>query len=512
MSSKHLWSRNSPFTTARIVTMRWGRQILLMLMLLFVSTSIAQDGGNRNGNGANAKDTSTWNSEEYSGLRGKKEVQTAMASKGFTWITGSPADNEKLSIGKNAQFFGFVALRYQSGRAANRGTLGRAMFSISSGDQREAMAKAVQDEVVPLREWWAVREKILTLLEDHLYTGTTIDGEKLEALGEKFSLLNSEVAIREARAYAAFEDIMSSDQENLIATWRSDPELAREQGRDARVEDQRIDRNDWKLLEDLYAKCFSWISGRPQDNEIIPIGQPAQFFGFVSIRHKSGHGANRGNIARDFYALLNAKQRAYIGDAVEKQLPLVRQFLEARHLYLNQLARIRSDASDFNREEAGKLARAMGRLEMAVAKIEAETYRNIRSTMSDEQLQLAMHMRANYVIDESQVATMNLEERGAALSVLCSGCHGSPDAWRVGMVGPSLDGFWDRPIASEENFEFSDALKAAAENNGSRWTSELLDEFLANPKLFAPGTKMEFQGFLNPDDRRAIIELLEASR
>ena len=82
------------------------------LLCLFAATSYAQDGNRKN-----AKDSETWSAAEYSGLRGKKEVRTAMASKGFTWITGSPADNEKLSIGKNAQFFGFVALRYQSGRA-----------------------------------------------------------------------------------------------------------------------------------------------------------------------------------------------------------------------------------------------------------------------------------------------------------------------------------------------------------------------------------------------------------
>ena len=60
----------------------------------------------------------------------------------------------------------------------------------------------------------------------------------------------------------------------LIAGWRFDPEAASEHSRSGRVEDDRVDAADWKLLEDLYAKCFSWISGRREDNEIIPIGQP----------------------------------------------------------------------------------------------------------------------------------------------------------------------------------------------------------------------------------------------
>jgi cytochrome c len=44
------------------------------------------------------------------------------------------------------------------------------------------------------------------------------------------------------------------------------------------------------------------------------------------------------------------------------------------------------------------------------------------------------------------------------------------------------------------------------------WTPELLDQYLTNPKKFAPGTKMEFQGLLNEEDRKALIEHLKTSR
>ena len=477
---------------------------LLSLTLLFSAVSDAQERGRRN-----AKNADSWSAEEYSGLRGTKELQTAMVSKAFTWITGSPADNEKLSIGKNAQFFGFVALRYQSGRAANRGMLGRAMFSIATEAQRDAMATAVRDERPALDEWWAVRDDILTLLEDHLYTGMPIADEALAAAGERFGLLNSSVAIHEARAYATFEDLMSEAQSELIPGWRLEPETATDFGAGVRVNDARVDSGDWKLLEDLYAKCFSWISGRREDNEIIPIGQPAQFFGFVSIRHKSGHGANRGNIARDFYKLLNSRQRRVIDSAVDDLVPQVKRFLDARHRYLDELEVLRVDSSEFDIDNANDLAREMGRLEAAIAKLEAEAYRTIRVSMSDEQLVQAMNMRGEYVIDRSQIETLETAERGATLSVLCAGCHGAPGAWRNGMTGPSLDGFWDRPIASAKSFDYSDALRSVSQTGDGLWTPELLDAFLANPRAFAPGTKMDFQGFLNPDDRHAIIQHLE---
>ncbi len=491
----------------------WGSisTACLLLVLLWTNGAIAQNGGKKKGK-KNSKESDTWAAEEYSGLRGEKELRAAMASKGFTWITGSPADNEKLSVGKNAQFFGFVALRYQSGRAANRGTLGRAVYAIASEAQRRKMAQAVVDEKAALEAWWAVREEILTLLEDHLYTGEAIDRERLDQLGEQFSLRNSEVAVCEARAFAELESTLSDRQSELLKAWREDAESAGEYGNGIRIEAEGLERQGRKQLEDLYAKAFSWLTGTPEDNEIIPIGQPAQFFGFVSIRHKSGHAANRGKIAKAFYQILSEEQQGYIDTAVEVQTPVVRAFLEKRHLFLNQLASLRTAPDRYDAAVVDQLARDMGRLEVEAARIEAEAYRKIRASMTDKQLDAAMAMRSDYVIDEAEVAQMDVAERGATLAILCSGCHGLPQMHRLGMPGPSLDGFWDRPIASGDGFEYSAALVSVRNSHGPMWTPELLDEYLAGPKKFAPGTKMEFQGLLKEEDRRALIEHLKKTR
>lgn len=486
---------------------------LLLIVCIGLPTSVnAQNRDKKKGGKKNNKDTNTWTAEEYSGLRGEKELRAAMASKGFTWITGSPADNEKLSVGKNAQFFGFVALRYQSGRAANRGTLGRAVYAIANESQREKMAKAVIDEQNSLKQWWTVREEILTLLEDHLYTGVAIDREKLAKLGEKFSLLNSQVAIYEAKAFAEFESTLSSKQKELLKAWRTDPESAGKYGNDIRIKAAGFERQELKQLEDLYAKAFSWLTGKPEDNEIIPIGQPAQFFGFVSIRHKSGHAANRGKIAKAFYKILTQDQQEYIDHAVKIQTPVVREFLEKRHLFLTQLGSLRTNPDQFDDMIVNQLSRDMGRLEMEAGRIEAEAYRKIRASMTEEQLNAAMEMRGEYVIDHAQVAQMDSAQRGATLAILCSGCHGPPKMYRQGMPGPNLDGFWTRPIASGGDFEYSAALKSIRESHGPKWTPELLDKYLAAPKKFAPGTKMEFQGLLNEEDRKALIEYLQGTR
>ena len=55
-------------------------------------------------------------------------------------------------------------------------------------------------------------------------------------------------------------------------------------------------------------------------------------------------------------------------------------------------------------------------------------------------------------------------------------------------------------------FAFSDALAG----KGGDWDWDSLSDWLANPKKFAPGTKMTFAGLSNPEDRANVIAFLNA--
>ncbi len=54
-------------------------------------------------------------------------------------------------------------------------------------------------------------------------------------------------------------------------------------------------------------------------------------------------------------------------------------------------------------------------------------------------------------------------------------------------------------------YSFSDAMKARADK---AWTFEELDNFLAGPRSYVPGTKMTFVGLPNPTDRADLIAWL----
>jgi cytochrome c len=85
----------------------------------------------------------------------------------------------------------------------------------------------------------------------------------------------------------------------------------------------------------------------------------------------------------------------------------------------------------------------------------------------------------------------------------CQACHNF-DKGGVTKIGPPLYDVVDRPKATVNGFSYSDAIKS----KGGKWTYADLDQFLADPKGYAPGTKMTFAGEADPIKRADIIDYL----
>ncbi|MCI4662034.1 MAG: c-type cytochrome [Neomegalonema sp.] len=88
----------------------------------------------------------------------------------------------------------------------------------------------------------------------------------------------------------------------------------------------------------------------------------------------------------------------------------------------------------------------------------------------------------------------------------CASCHMLGQVAR-NRVGPVLNEIFDRRAASVDGFKYSPALKRAGDD-GLVWDREHLDLYIENPKTLVTGTRMNFRGIKDPQDRADLIAYL----
>ena len=96
-------------------------------------------------------------------------------------------------------------------------------------------------------------------------------------------------------------------------------------------------------------------------------------------------------------------------------------------------------------------------------------------------------------------------DAGAKDARKCAACHAF-DEGGPAKIGPPLWGVIGRDIASVEGFEYSEALVGKE----GAWDYQTLDAFLAEPRNWAPGTKMAFAGLKKPEERADVILYLRS--
>lgn len=95
--------------------------------------------------------------------------------------------------------------------------------------------------------------------------------------------------------------------------------------------------------------------------------------------------------------------------------------------------------------------------------------------------------------------------KGADVFKKCQACHNAEPGGANGL-GPNLYSVMGDPVGAGRGFAWSEVLA----KHGGKWDWDTLSTWLANPKKFAPGTKMTFAGLSNPMDRANVIAYLNS--
>ncbi len=100
-------------------------------------------------------------------------------------------------------------------------------------------------------------------------------------------------------------------------------------------------------------------------------------------------------------------------------------------------------------------------------------------------------------------------EKGEVIYRRCSGCH-EVGAGADNGIGPELNGIFGRAAASEKHgYAYSKGLKRMGAD-GLIWEFATLDAYIENPKALVSGTRMNFPGLKNPQDRADVLAYLRS--
>lgn len=107
---------------------------------------------------------------------------------------------------------------------------------------------------------------------------------------------------------------------------------------------------------------------------------------------------------------------------------------------------------------------------------------------------------------EQEAQQIGDAERGRQVFVRCAACHQvGPEA--TDRIGPHLNGIFDRRAAANAGFDYSPGIRRAADD-GLVWDLRRLEAYIENPKALVSGTRMNFSGLDDAQDRADVLAYL----
>jgi cytochrome c len=102
------------------------------------------------------------------------------------------------------------------------------------------------------------------------------------------------------------------------------------------------------------------------------------------------------------------------------------------------------------------------------------------------------------------LASADVAKGHAFVQQQCAACH-TLDKGGANGVGPNLYGVLGGPMFATPGFSFSSAAKAKAKGN---WDYANMNDWLASPPTYVPGTSMPYAGIKNTETRADVIAYL----
>ncbi|MGB2079814.1 MAG: hypothetical protein ACPHV3_08495 [Vibrio sp.] len=470
--------------------MRRTQITLAILLFSFASISLAQEA-------EMIRDISQTQVDE-------KALTDAVASRTLTWLTGSSSNNDYMSVGRMANYFGFVGLRVASGHSLSRSQVAKQTLSVLDNKQRDALMTLLELQKMPFEAVSQSRFAMNRALEG-LLVGETITEDAFLKLGQAYGQDEAKLGLVIARTFGQMMQSLTAEQKQQLDTIRQ--AHLHGKGQEVKLVNPepkiKLSKDDKRGLTNLAARFLSWSTGNEAFNDFEVVGKPSQHFGFVSLRIASNHGVKRGQVSKEVMSLLTADQRQFLTESARRNIEAFNDFIHTRGKLMREYE-VAQRGQPIETDKILAYGRAVGEIEARMTWDQAMAMLKVRDTLTDAQSQALLTIRNKYTGGSAQTLPDNSIERGRQLYSQCSLCHSNQS-----NIAPNLDAIVERKIASQTSFKnYSKAMVDFAQSNAV-WTKSLLKQFVASPKTLVPGTYMGFSGFSDPRDQQAIVDYLE---
>lgn len=434
-----------------------------------------------------------------------RQLEAAIASRTLTWLTGSSMNNDYISVGRIANFFGFVGLRVASGHSLSRSDVAFDTLAVLDDEQRQQLIDLTGDLSDTLKQTQLARQSMNRALES-LLVGDAVSRETFEQLAQEYAAGEAKLGGIIAGRFREVASTLQPDQRDALGSIRALHISGQGHLVDLKKPKIKLPKDEKKELVNTAARFLSWTTGSADFNDFEVVGKPSQHFGFVSLRIDTNHGVKRGGIAREVEQILIPQQWALIEQAAEFNAGQFIKFLAARSNLMRYLETALIGA-EVDIDRVAVLGRAVGATEAEMTWSQAQVMLEIRNSLSDQQVRDLLALRTKYTLMDESTYSADQLVRGKQLYAQCALCHNASSNY---AIAPNLEGVVGRPIGSDAKFATYSPAFVDLANSGDTWTDAFLDTFLASPQSAVPGTMMAFSGLENSTDRDAIIAYLDS--
>lgn len=147
-------------------------------------------------------------------------TQPLVASRTLTWLTGTSANNDYISVGRMANFFGFVALRVSSGQSLTRAHVARDTLAVLEPFQIDILISLLDEQIPPHAKTQAARVEMNRALEQ-LLVGEHVTPADFLALGRSYGVAEAELGRVIALRFGEIAASLTPEQTDNLSAIRA---------------------------------------------------------------------------------------------------------------------------------------------------------------------------------------------------------------------------------------------------------------------------------------------------